>query len=79
MSKLYDIHPWKVRFVDSRMEESYQDNQFNRLKKSLVMMLVLVSVGIIRMIYQSVFPLPEWIEMKHQTGYDYVKYELIPT
>ena len=44
MSKLYDIHPWKVQFVDSSMEESYQDNQFNRLRKGLIVMSTLWSV-----------------------------------
>ena len=76
MSKLYDIHPWKVQFVDSSMEEAYQDNQFNRLRKALIVMSILTAVGILSLIYQSVFPLPEWIEMKHQTGYDTVKYEI---
>ena len=68
MSKLYDIHPWKVRFVDSSMEEAYQDNQFNRLRKGLIVLLILMPVGILSMIYQAVFPFPEWIETKHQTG-----------
>ena len=78
MSKLYDIHPWKVQFIDSSMEESYQDNQFNRLRKGLIVLSILMPVIIIQQIYQSVFPLPEWIEMKHKTGYDFVKYFLIP-
>ena len=78
MSKLYDIHPWKVRFVDPSMEEAYQDKQFNRLRKGLIVMSILFSTVIIQQIYQSVFPFPEWIEMKHETGYDHVKYFLIP-
>ena len=78
MSKLYDIHPWKVRFIDSSMEESYQDNQFNRLRKGLIVMSTLWSVLILRMIYTAVFPLPEWIVWKHETGYDAVKFFIIP-
>ena len=78
MSKLYDIHPWKVKFVDEITEITYQERKFLSIRRGLIVFAFAMLAFFLLSCFIVLNPFPEDIELKQRTGYDSAINEDLP-
>ena len=78
MSKLYDIHPWKVKFVDEITEITYQERKFLSIRRGLIVFAFAMLAFFLLSCFMVLNPFPEDIELKQRTGYDSAINEDLP-
>ena len=74
----YEIHPWKVQFVDEITEVTYQERKFLSIRRGLIVFAFAMLAFFLLSCFMVLNPFPEDIELKQRTGYDTVMNEDLP-
>ena len=74
----YEIHPWKVQFVDEITEITYQERKFLSIRRGLIVFALAMLAFSLLSCFTVFNPYPEDIELKNRTGYDTAMNEDLP-
>ena len=74
----YEIHPWKVQFVDAITEITYQERKFLSIRRGLIVFALVMLAFFLLNCFIVLNPFPEDIELKNRTGYDTAMNEDLP-
>ena len=74
----YEIHPWKVQFVDAITEITYQERKFLSIRRGLIVFAFAMLAFFLLSCFMVLNPFPEDIELKERTGYDTAMNEDLP-